>query len=233
MHATHSAQTNAHAQTAHVIGVVVVEDDPHFLAAFVRAVHAAPDARLVATAESRSQALALLGESAPDVLLVDIGLPDGSGIDVIAAAHKAWPHCGLMVTTTFADEAHVMQSIEAGAAGYLLKDSSPHNIMSEIRSLHEGGSPISPLIARCVLRRLRPDAPSVGASLAKDSVSLSPRETQVLQYVTKGFSYDEIARLMDISRHTVLTFVRRIYAKLEVNTQMEAVRQARASGLLL
>lgn len=232
MHPTHSTQATAHAPASHRISVVVVEDDPHFRTAFARAVHAAPDARLVATAASRSQALALLSQPPADVLLVDIGLPDGSGIDVIAAAHKAWPQCGLMVTTTFADEAHVMQSIEAGAAGYLLKDSSPQNIMVEIRSLHQGGSPISPLIARCVLRRLRPDAPSVGTPTTIGSVSLSPRETQVLQYVTKGFSYDEIAHLMDISRHTVLTFVRRIYAKLEVNTQMEAVRQARASGLL-
>ena len=231
-------QSHSTPNTARAIGVVVVEDDPRFRDAFVSAIEAAPDAYLVASVALRSEALALLEYLAPDVLLVDIGLPDGSGIDVIAAAHKAWPLAGLMVTTAFADEAHVMQSIEAGASGYLLKDSSPHNIMAEIRSLHQGGSPISPLIARCVLRRLRPESlnPQTiqqgSVLVAKDTITLSPRETEVLQYVTKGFSYDEIAQLMSVSRHTVLTFVRRIYAKLEVNTQMEAVRQARANGLL-
>jgi DNA-binding NarL/FixJ family response regulator len=217
------------------IRVMVVEDDDRFRAAFVAAVQAAPDTVLVGAATLRAQALALLLGPQADVLLVDIGLPDGSGIDVIYAALKVWPRCGVMVTTAFADELHVMQCIEAGAVGYLLKDSSPENIVEEIRNLHQGGSPISPLIARRVLQRLRPDTPAQDSKpmpLANDSVTLSARETEVLQLVAKGFSYEEIGQRMAVSRQTVLTFVRRIYAKLEVNSQMEAVSEARRIGLL-
>lgn len=217
------------------IRVMVVEDDDSFRTAFLAAVQAAPDTVLVGAATLRVEALAMLQGPQADVLLVDIGLPDGSGIDVIYAALKAWPNCGVMVTTTFADELHVMQCIEAGAVGYLLKDSSPHNIVEEIRNLHQGGSPISPLIARRVLQRLRPDAlaqPAKPELKAPDSATLSTRETEVLQWVAKGFSYEEIGQRMTVSRHTVLTFVRRIYAKLEVNSQMEAVNEARRIGLL-
>ncbi|MEP6823627.1 MAG: response regulator transcription factor [Ramlibacter sp.] len=215
------------------IRVVVVEDDPSFCTAFVAAINAAPDLAVAGVARLRSGALALLAEPAADVLLVDLGLPDGSGIDVIRAAQQAWPGCEVVVTTAFADEAHVMQAIEAGASGYLLKDSTPEKIVDEIRSLHRGGSPISPLIARRVLQRLRqPEAPAAAPPGPAAGVLLSARETQVLELVAKGFAYDEIAQRMEVTRHTVLTFVRRIYAKLEVSSKMEAVNEARRKGLL-
>ena len=218
------------------IRVVVVEDDPQFRTAFVAAIQAAPDLALTGVATLRAEALQLLQGPAAEVLLVDLGLPDGSGIDVIRAAQQAWPGCEVVVTTAFADEAHVMQAIEAGACGYLLKDSGPENIVDEIRSLHRGGSPISPLIARRVLQRLRSPAPPPSPAAVPQGQSapggLSARETQVLELVAKGFAYDEIATRMAVSRHTVLTFVRRIYAKLEVSSKVEAVNEARLKGLL-
>jgi DNA-binding NarL/FixJ family response regulator len=213
------------------IRVVVVEDDPQFCAAFVAAIQAAPDLALAGVATRRDAALVLLAEPAAEVLLVDLGLPDGSGIDVIRAAQLAWPGCEVVVTTAFADEAHVMEAIEAGASGYLLKDSSPENVADEIRSLHRGGSPISPLIARRVLQRLRRSEPAA-QPLQTQTATLSARETQVLELVAKGFAYDEIAQRMQVTRHTVLTFVRRIYAKLEVNSKVEAVNEGRRKGLL-
>lgn len=215
------------------IRVVVVEDDPTFRDAFVSAITQAHDMFVSAVATTRAQALALLAKPAPDVLLVDIGLPDGSGIDVIRGAQASWPACGTVVTTAFADDAHVMQCIEAGAVGYLLKDSSPANIVDEIRSLDRGGSPISPLVARRILARLHgPGVALLNGQRDKQQPTLSSREAEVLQLVSKGFSYAEIAARLGVSRHTVLTFVRRIYAKLEVNSQMEAVNEARRSGLL-
>lgn len=221
------------------IGVAVVEDHLEFQAAFVAAIGAAPDTHLAGVAGLLADGLQLLKGPAADVLLVDLGLPDGSGIDMIRATQKAWPECSIMVTTAFGDEAHVMQSIEAGASGYLLKDSSPEKIVEEIRNLHNGGSPISPLIARRVLQRLRappsltsPPASHATATAADLKNTLSARETQALELVAKGFSYEEIAGLMSVSRQTVLTFVRRIYVKLEVHSQMEAVDEARRQGLL-
>jgi len=191
---------------------------------------------LLSVAGTRAQGLQMLDEVQADVLLVDLGLPDGSGIDVIRAAHAQWPGCNIMVSTTFGDELHVMQSLEAGASGYLLKDSTPERMVFEIRSLYCGGSPISPLIARQILMRFRQGDKSAAASAElvsdRQRTALSAREMEVLEFITKGFTSDEIAALMSLSRHTVLTFIRRIYSKLEVNSRTEAVYEARKQGLL-
>lgn len=127
-----------------------------------------------------------------------------------------------------------MRSIEAGAAGYLLKDSSPSKMCDEIRSLANGGSPISPIIARQVLARFRntPTAPASPSQAADETSLLSQREKEVLDYITKGFTVHEIAGLMQLSHFTVRTFVRRIYSKLKVSSKAEAIYEARTQGLL-
>jgi DNA-binding NarL/FixJ family response regulator len=227
-----------------LIHVALVEDDVHFQNAIVTAIAASPDIRLMSLASTRAQGLQSLQSAPADVLLVDLGLPDGSGIDVIRAAHTQWPTCAVMVCTAFGDEAHVLQSIEAGASGYLLKDSEPDNMLHEIRSLHGGGSPISPLIARQILMRFRA-APAAAATpvasaapataqppAAGENAMLSTREKEVLELITKGFTADEIARLMQVSQHTVQTYVRRIYSKLNVNSRAEAIYEARHQGIL-
>lgn len=227
-----------------LIHVVLVEDDINFQNAFRAAISLAPDMKLMTVASTRAQAFQAIEGAPADILVVDLGLPDGSGIDVIRAAQLAWPSCAIMVSTTFGDEMHVIGSIEAGASGYLLKDSLPKALTDEIRCLHGGGSPISPLIARHILMRFRPET-SVAApeNLPAQSpidptaepttmANLSVRERQVLDLITKGFTYDEIANLMQISRNTVMTFVRRIYSKLEVKSKTEAIYEARMQGLL-
>ncbi len=222
--------------TLSLIRVALVEDDVDFQQALQHTIENATDMVLRSVACTRAQGLQALNSEPVDVLLVDLGLPDGSGIDVIRAAHARWPSCGIMVCTAFGDELHVMQSLEAGAAGYLLKDSAPHRMLDEIRSLHAGGSPISPLIARQILMRFRPQDKAalirVQASPEKPRAALSAREQQVLEFITKGFTSDEIAVLMSVTRHTVLTFVRRIYSKLEVSSKAEAIYEARHQGLL-
>ena len=220
-----------------LIDVALVEDDVNFQNALTAAIRTAPDMALLSVASTRAQGLLMLDNRPADVLLVDLGLPDGSGIDVVRAAHVQWPVCNIMVSTTFGDETHVMQSIEAGASGYLLKDSTPESLVFEIRSLHAGGSPISPLIARQILMRFRRPNHSATAlvergGIKKQSAALSVREREVLEYITKGFASNEIAALMSVSQHTVLTYVRRIYAKLEVNSRTEAIYEARNQGLL-
>lgn len=218
------------------IRVALVEDDVSFRNAVTAAIESASDMELTGVASTRRHGLQLLEGEPANVLLVDLGLPDGSGIDVIRAAHARWPACSTMVSTAFGDETHVMQSLEAGAAGYLLKDSAPERLVFEIRSLHAGGSPISPLIARQILTRFRPavapTAPSGPTDLISRRAVLSARETEALELITKGFSTSEIAALMSVSPHTVLTYVRRIYTKLEVNSRTEAIYEARSQGLL-
>jgi DNA-binding NarL/FixJ family response regulator len=222
---THSSQ----------IRVALVEDDVNFQNALMAAIGAAPDMTLLGVAGTKALGLAMLDQLQADVLLVDLGLPDGSGIEVIRAAQTKCPGCNIMVSTTFGDELHVMQSLEAGASGYLLKDSAPEKMIFEIRSLYGGGSPISPMIARQILLRFRQDDKSLASAQPrsdKQRAALSAREKEVLEFITKGFTSDEIAALMSVSRHTVLTYVRRIYTKLKVNSRTEAIYEARNQGLL-
>lgn len=222
-----------------LINVALVDDDVYFMAAVASAIESAGEITLAGVASTRAEGLRMLDSQPADVLLVDLGLPDGSGIDVIRAAAIKWPNCGVMVSTVFGDEAHVLQSIEAGASGYLLKDGASQNMVNEIRSLSSGGSPISPLIARQILKRFREDGKTLAApppDVVPLSVSIAPilslREREALGLITKGFTYDEIANLMQVSRHTVTTFVRRIYAKLKVRSKVEAIYEARNQGLL-
>jgi DNA-binding NarL/FixJ family response regulator len=222
------------------IQVAVVEDDIDFQRAVAEAVASAPEMTLVGVAGTCAQGLALVQRVQVDVLLVDLGLPDGSGLQVMRAALRLWPDCNVMVCTMFGDEQHVMQSIAAGARGYLLKDTGPRRIVAEIRSLVAGGSPISPMIARQMLLRFRaetqaadasssPEASTEGAPTSADltrdapAPRLSPREHEVLNLITRGYTAEEIASLLKLTRHTVLTFVRRAYTKLNVSSKAEAI----------
>lgn len=218
------------------ICVALVEDDIGFQQMLRDNINSASDMVLVSVASTRAQGLKALDGEPADVLLVDLGLPDGSGIDVIRAAHSRWPNCSIMVSTAFGDEMHVMQSLEAGAAGYLLKDTAAKSMVTEIRNIHQGGSPISPLIARQILMRFwNPTKPILDTTQLvpeKARVVLSAREQEVLEFITKGFTSDEIAGLISVSRNTIQTFVRRIYRKLQVKSKTEAIYEARNQGLL-
>ena len=131
-------------RSGHPSTVLVVEDDPRFRNAFSEAVRGASDLTLAGTASNYEEGLRLLSQFAPDVALIDVGLPDGSGIGLIRHAQRYLPRCEVMVVTVFADEQIVFQCIEAGATGYLLKESSGVNIVAQIRLLLAGGSPITP-----------------------------------------------------------------------------------------
>lgn len=212
------------------ISVLIVEDDERFREAFAAVVAGAADLRLVGTASDLPQGLLLLRELKPQVLLVDLGLPSGSGIELIRYAHDHLPQTDVMVVSVFGDEPHVMASLEAGATGYLLKDTQPADLAEQVRTLRAGGSPISPVIARQLLLRL---APEVGPSpSAADEALLSPQERQVLTFSAKGFSFEEIARMLGVSRHTVMTYVKRSYRKLQVHSKTEAIYEARKLGLV-
>jgi len=143
------------------------------------------------------------------------------------------------VITVFGDEQHVIASIEAGATGYILKDSLPEEFLSMISQLRAGGSPISPIIARQLLRRMQPaplqtpgSSPSAPTAPPALDSALSMRESEVLGLIAKGFNFAEIARLLDVSPHTITAHVKKIYQKLAVHSRGEAVYEATRMGLL-
>lgn len=209
----------------------IVEDNEAFRQALAQAIEADTGLQLAGSAADVRSGMALLARERPDVLLVDLGLPDGSGLALIREAARTLPDCDVMVITVFGDERHVLESIEAGATGYLLKTGLPLDLSAQVRALREGGSPISPVIARRLLTRLAP-SPSAAPEPAAGGPGLSQREIDVLQYAAKGFSYDEIAGLLDVTRHTVMTYVKRSYRKLQVHSRTEALHEARLLGLL-
>jgi len=212
------------------VRVAVVEDDTACRFSFMQALESAPDMRLAWGAATQAHALLLLPTEPLDVLLVDLGLPDGSGLDVIAAARGFWPYCAPMVCTIFGDEGHVLAAIEAGAMGYLLKDAVADAVVQEVRSLHAGGSPISPLVARKLLLRAQAEV-SAPAPVA-NAASLSVRELEVLRLVARGHTLAEVAQALGVTLHTTRTFVRRIYAKLQVSSRVDAINKATQQGLL-
>jgi DNA-binding NarL/FixJ family response regulator len=214
--------------------VVVVEDDEPTRARLARAVDSHPQLWLMASAGSCEGARGVLAGAPPDVLLTDLDLPDGSGLELIRLVRARGAGTQSMVITVFGDEQHVVAAIEAGALGYLLKDATTASIGRSILELIDGGSPMSPPVARYLLQRFAtsPRPEQEPAAEATVTAELSPREREVLAYIVKGFSYAEIARLLELSTHTVATHVRRIYGKLEVHSRGEAVYEALATGLV-
>ena len=212
--------------------ILVVDDDDAFRESVCAAI-ARDDAMVLAAqvgnAEGAREAIAC-GEF--DVALVDLGLPDGNGIDLIREIARTRPDADVMVVTVFGDEAHVLASIEAGATGYLLKRSLNDTLGATVRELRAGGSPISPVIARQLLHRFKKDSPTPSMPTVVDDGGLSEREREVLLFIAKGFTVGEIANMLHLSAHTVATHVKHIYRKLAVHSRTEAVFEAGRMGLL-
>ena len=208
--------------------VLIVEDDPLTRRRLEAVVASVPLLQCVGSAGSASEARRALTD-APDVLLVDLDLPDGNGIDLIREARASAGRTHAMVITVFADEKHVMAAIEAGAQGYLLKDGSAEYIGRSIADLLAGGSPISPPIARYLLQRFQSAPP---ATTRDEPALLTAREREILTLVAKGFSVPEISEMLQISEHTVTTHVRHIYRKLEVSSRSQAIYEAANLGLI-
>ncbi|MEF9943127.1 MAG: response regulator transcription factor [Burkholderiaceae bacterium] len=216
------------------LSIIVIEDEPEFRRRFENIIHDEPSMRLAGSAANKRDAAVLIEREYFDVMLIDLGLPDGSGIDLIRQVSERQPDVDIMVVTVFGDEQHVVSSIEAGATGYILKDSTPADVISCIRLLRAGGSPVSPVVARSVLRAIRNRiSPQVTRSSAPTEPNpLSARETEILQLLAKGMSFNEIGEILSISPHTVTAHIKKIYRKLQVHSRGEAVYEAGQMGLL-
>lgn len=199
------------------------------LAALVRAIDGLV---VVGVAETLADGHRLFQQGV-EVMLIDLALPDGSGLDLIAAVRDCQSVCKILVISVFGDVRNVLRAIELGADGYLLKGSDIREVEAAIRTVLEGGAPISPAVAGHLLARVR-NQTSSGRSKSSSSpaLTLTAKEIQVLDYLGKGLSYKDVARLDGISYHTVAHHVKAIYRKLAVNSRGEAVFEAAQAGLI-
>lgn len=240
--------------------VLIVEDDPAAREFFEQSLLANEALSLAGSVGTVQDALAWLHEHPLDVLLTDLGLPDGSGLEVIRCARRLHPQCEPLVISMFGDDDNVLASIEAGALGYIHKDSAMDDVARTILDMRAGASPISPMIARRLLTRFQrststttdPKAPTAALARhhsraeresqasepfalntsAQAADLLTPREHEVLALIARGYSYAEVARLQNVTVHTVQSHIKRLYHKLAVSSKTEAVFEATRLGLL-
>lgn len=214
------------------LSIAVVEDDAPLRDMLCAAIAATPGMQVAAQFAAVAPALQWLAAHPIDVLLTDLGLPDGSGIDLIRHCSGLYPQCDIMVITMFGDEKNVLSAIEAGAVGYILKDAGHLDVARFIADLRQGGSPMSPLVARKLLTRAQPPARPVPDTQAAEPIRLTPREQEALDLIARGYTYGEIASLLGVSVNTVQTHIKNTYAKLAVRSRSEAVFEAHKLGLL-
>jgi DNA-binding NarL/FixJ family response regulator len=210
--------------------VLLVEDDIPVRDRLARILEGWDKGSLIAACGTLADARQVLDREAVDLLITDLRLPDGSGIEAIQRLKAVSPDAEAMVISVLADERTVLDAIEAGAAGYLHKDAYAIDLLDAVNDLLAGHSPISSSIARLLVRRLAGreagDRPHGAPS------DLTARELDILNQVARGLTYEEIAIRLEISRHTVPVHIRNIYRKLCVNNRSQAVFEARERGIL-
>lgn len=163
------------------------------------------------------------------IALIDLGLPDGSGVEIIRALHRNHPEALPIVTTIYDDDEHLFEAIAAGAKGYLLKDQDSEMLAHYLKRIEMGEPPLSPSIARRMLEYFRVNPPAVGNQIS--DVALTPRETEVLRLIGRGLRVGEASKVLGLSNHTVADYVKSIYSKLNISSRAEAGLEAARRGL--
>ncbi len=198
----------------------LIEDDPDLQKSMVEVLKSYSDIDLVSVFSSAEECIANIASDLPEVVLMDINLPGISGIECVGLLKPKHPAIQFMMCTVYEHDDAIFDSLCAGATGYILKTTPPAEILKSIIEIKNGGSPISPSIARKVIKAFNTlHAPSDELAL------LSPREKEILEYLSKGYRYKEIGSLLNISTETVRTHIRNIYEKLQVQSRTEALNK--------
>jgi DNA-binding NarL/FixJ family response regulator len=205
--------------------VIIVEDDRMLLGNLRLLLDGESGITVVATYGNSEDALKDLPSWKIDVLLADIGLPDRSGIELIREVRRSLPDVDILAHTIFDNRDTVYAAIKAGASGYVLKGATPRELVEALHDLHQGGAPMSPRIARAVIRDLQ----EAGVD---EQYLLSPREREILLRLEKGLTYTEVGTELCISPHTVHTHVKNIYEKLHATGRRDALLKARKKGVI-
>jgi two-component system, NarL family, response regulator LiaR len=204
-----------------MIKIVIVEDIPTHQE-FLKSILKEEDGfSCIATIDNAKEAIFRIPDLAPDIVLIDLGLPDLDGVECIAQLVKLCPLTKFMVLTVYQDDNHIFEALKAGAKGYLLKRSKPQQIIEAIQDISSGGASISSEIAIKLLNLL----PELKSHTTDASLGISKREKEILEYLAKGNTYDEIASQLFISINTLKSHVYRIYTKLNVDNRTEAINK--------
>jgi DNA-binding NarL/FixJ family response regulator len=213
-----------------MIKVAIVEDDARIRKVVTEVFASAKDCQCVGAFADGTTAVAKLPSLAPDVILMDINLPDVSGVECVARISPQLRGAEIIMLTVYQDPETIFQALAAGAHGYLVKPVMPKKLLEAIREIRSGGVPMSPGIAREFVDffRREPAKPATGAAV--EDAGLGPREQQVLKFLVDGLSYKEIAGELGITSNTVGTYVQRIYEKLHVRSRREIISYCRGDG---
>lgn len=209
--------------------LLIVEDEARTRSRLAAVIGAQPQFRLQGAVATLAEARAALACSLPQVLLLDLGLPDGSGVVLIQETRRAAQPPEVLVISVMGDESSVLGAIQAGAGGYLLKDSDDAAVIAAIEQLLEGGAPLSPSIAVHLMRRLK--AP-IATGAPRPLVELTAREQELLRLIAKGLSYEEVAQLTGLRYNTIASYAKELYRKLQVHGRAEAAFEAVQLGLV-
>jgi two-component system NarL family response regulator len=205
--------------------LVIIEDDPLLLENLTLLLSGEEGITVSGSYRSAEDAIRSLRNAAPDVMLTDLGLPGMSGVDLIKKAKEEMPSLEIMAHTVFEDRERVFSAIKAGASGYILKGSSPREIIESIHALYKGGAPMSPKIARKVIHEFQDEV--IG-----EQFLLTLREKEIVKLVEDGLTYKEIGEKLSISTHTVHTHIKNIYEKLQAKDRNDAIIKARKKGII-
>jgi DNA-binding NarL/FixJ family response regulator len=209
-----------------IITVVNIDDQREIRDGLAVLIDATHGYRCVGRFRSMEEALAGIGPTAPDVALVDIGLPGMSGIEGIKLLKERYPNITPLVLTVYGDDNRIFAALCAGACGYLLKKTPPARLLESVREAVDGGSPMSPEVARRVITLFREIRPPEDADY-----ELTPHETRLLRMMVEGHNYKSAAKEFGVTTHAVSFHMRRIYEKLQVHSKSEAVAKALRHGL--
>ena len=198
--------------------VAVIEDNNTMRSVLVDLINSVPGYNCVCACSSSTEALSVLPKHHPEVALMDIHLPDESGIACTARLTQKMPALQVIMVTVYKDSERIFQALKAGATGYLIKSSPPEQILAAIRDVYSGSAPLSGPIALKVVEHFHKIGPS-----PKEAENLSPRERQVLDLLSKGFTYKEIGTKLNIGAETVRSYVKTLCQKLHVRSRLEAI----------
>jgi len=205
--------------------LVIIEDDPLLLESLSMLLSGEGGITVAGAYRTAEDALKKLGNAKPEVMLTDIGLPGMSGVELIKKAKETMPKLEIMAHTVFEDKDNVFAAIKAGASGYILKGSSPREIIESIHALYKGGAPMTPKIARKIIHEFQDDS-------ATDQFLLTAREKELVKRIEEGLTYKEIGERLSISIHTVHTHIKNIYEKLQAKDRNDAICKARQRGII-